>query len=656
MHHSALIRRSYYLYQLRDDFRDRRDFIRGRPNYVGGYEEWLARKASLESGTANPIEPPAGQEEMTRQWRNGGAWRRPNPVGVGRGRSANPARNSSLNANYRRDSSPNYGQYGPTGPSYAPPGEQEEARNNNRDANNSRNNWGNRGDDGGRGGNNNYDRNNVRNDRTGSDGNDGRAMGSDPRYFENEQDGVGYSSGQPWYADDDEEPPSSTRRQSNNNRNRGNSARGGQQGNQNNRGNGSRPARNRTANDDAGRAPANNRNEPHPPSRQEEETVPRSVLRHDGESQGPSQSRRRQRENRRRQNRNQNNQAPAPNAPFIEELPDEDESSDPPETPIANRVSEAEIDANDGVLMAQLHSVPGQEDVEGQEQAEDDIPTAHVTPVAEARVIPSSEIVTTILQSNELLRTYPNDHYELTGEAERVTLAILEYPEDFDFGMLDDLPMRIRITVAVSAAWHMMAIHNSVDPLHHKLFVNEIGVFLQWSVLEDMIIKDHVSRRIFRELKDSPIVVMDEFKLSPMKYAHLMLPTITVRSLNAPTVRPSTYHALFEAYAKRFYPDFWLEIVRAILSQHMTPAIFMRLAQTEGGFARWLRDESGVAVYQFNPPRINNLSRLQEQLDLVREEALDTMSRSSLPNLDYQPQNPPSSPLTGQTQGTSPSD
>jgi hypothetical protein len=100
-----LIRRRFYLYQLRDDFRDRRDFITGRPNYVGGYEEWLARKASLETGVQNPIE----QDDMTRPWRNGGAWRRSNSAGPGR--ESNPNRNNSQNNNYRRDSSPNYGQY-----------------------------------------------------------------------------------------------------------------------------------------------------------------------------------------------------------------------------------------------------------------------------------------------------------------------------------------------------------------------------------------------------------------------------------------------------------------------------------------------------------------------------------------------------------------
>jgi hypothetical protein len=180
--------------------------------------------------------------------------------------------------------------------------------------------------------------------------------------------------------------------------------------------------------------------------------------------------------------------------------------------------------------------------------------------------------------------------------------------------------------------------------------MRSLSIRLQFS--EDMIVKDHVSRRIFRELKDLPRVVMDEFQLSPMKYAHLMLPAITFRSLNAPTVRPSTYHTLFEAYVKRFYPDHWLEILRAVLSQHMTPAIFMRLAQTDGGFARWLRDESGVADYQFNPPRINNLTELQETIDLAREEALDSMSRSSLPNLDYYPQDNSPSRLVGHTQGS----
>jgi hypothetical protein len=401
----------------------------------------------------------------------------------------------------------------------------------------------------------------------------------------------------------------------------------------------------------------NNQREESQSHRQEDEVIPPSILRHDDGNQGaaPRSSRQRQRANRRRGNQgNQTNRMPPsdPNPPFIEELPDE-ESSAPPETPVANHVNESEIDPNDGALLAYLHSVSGQEtDAAQGPSVDDEIPTAQVTPMASAQTIPSDQVVTIILPSDAPQQTYPNDHYELSGEAERLTLMFLEDPEDFDFGRLDELSMRMRITVAISLAWHMMAVHNSVNPLHHEIFVNEIAIFLQWEVLEDMIVKDHVSRRIFRELKDLPRIVMDEFQLSPMKYAHLMLPAITFRSLNAPTVRPSTYHTLFEAYVNRFYPDHWPEILRAVLSQHMTPAIFMRLAQTDGGFARWLRDESGVAYYHFNPPRINNLTELQETIDLAREEALDSMSRSSLPNLDYYPQDNSPSRLVGHTQGS----
>jgi hypothetical protein len=94
MHRSTVIRRRFYLYQLRDDFRDRWDFIRGRPTYVGGYEEWLARKASLETGAENPIENPVDRDEiMPRPWRGGGARLRPPSSGAGRG--PNPNRNNN---------------------------------------------------------------------------------------------------------------------------------------------------------------------------------------------------------------------------------------------------------------------------------------------------------------------------------------------------------------------------------------------------------------------------------------------------------------------------------------------------------------------------------------------------------------------------------
>jgi hypothetical protein len=138
-----------------------------------------------------------------------------------------------------------------------------------------------------------------------------------------------------------------------------------------------------------------------------------------------------------------------PNPPFIEELPDEEWSA-PSETPVANHVNESEIDPNDGALLAYLHSVPGQENVAAQgPSVDDEIPTAHVTPMPSAQAIPSDQVVTIILPPDAPQHTYPNDHYELSGEAERPTLMFLEDPEDFDFGRLDELSMRMRITVAL---------------------------------------------------------------------------------------------------------------------------------------------------------------------------------------------------------------
>jgi hypothetical protein len=145
----------------------------------------------------------------------------------------------------------------------------------------------------------------------------------------------------------------------------------------------------------------------------------------------------------------------------------------PQETPVANHVIESEIDPNDGVLLAHLHSVLGQDTDAAQGQSvEDEIPTAQVTPMVEAQAIPSGQVVTVILPPDEPQQTYPNDYYELTGEAERLTLMFLEDPEDFDFGMSDELSMRLPITVAISLAWHMMAIHNAVNPLH-RMSVDE---------------------------------------------------------------------------------------------------------------------------------------------------------------------------------------
>ena len=40
--------RRWEQYVENTSYRDRRDYIQGRPNYIGGYEEWQARKLGIE--------------------------------------------------------------------------------------------------------------------------------------------------------------------------------------------------------------------------------------------------------------------------------------------------------------------------------------------------------------------------------------------------------------------------------------------------------------------------------------------------------------------------------------------------------------------------------------------------------------------------------
>jgi hypothetical protein len=210
-------------------------------------------------------------------------------------------------------------------------------------------------------------------------------------------------------------------------------------------------------------------------------------------------------------------------------------------------------------------------------------------------------------------------------------------PTQFRFQMLDELPMRQRLTVAISLAWHQLAIAQGIESDSHKIFVNEVAVLLGWSALEDIISKDHKAREFFRKHAEMEIVVMDETRLSPMRYASFLLPALTVRALEAPTVRAEVYHTLVEAFVKRLWPDMWEAILEVFCRVHMQPAEFRTLMQVPGALAHWIREESGLQVVEFNPPRINNLSRLQDIIDQEREESLEVLSRQSMPNVDYEP-------------------
>lgn len=82
------------MYTIGDDYRDWRDYIWGRPNYLGlgGYEEWCARKTVLERGESNPITISEDLANMVRRRRanqggpgcfegqGSGEWNGPSPT------------------------------------------------------------------------------------------------------------------------------------------------------------------------------------------------------------------------------------------------------------------------------------------------------------------------------------------------------------------------------------------------------------------------------------------------------------------------------------------------------------------------------------------------------------------------------------------------
>jgi hypothetical protein len=162
--------------------------------------------------------------------------------------------------------------------------------------------------------------------------------------------------------------------------------------------------------------------------------------------------------------------------------------------------------------------------------------------------------------------------------------------------------MRQHLTVAISLAWHQLAIAQGIEFDSHKIFVNEIVVLLGWSTLEDITTKDHKAREFFRKHAEMELLTMDETQLAPMRYASFLLPALTVRALEAPTVRAEVYHMLVEAFVKRLWPDMWEAILDAFCRVHMQPAEFRTLMQVPGTLARWIREESGLQVAEFNPP------------------------------------------------------
>jgi hypothetical protein len=343
------------------------------------------------------------------------------------------------------------------------------------------------------------------------------------------------------------------------------------------------------------------------------------------------------RRRRRRRNRSRDDPVEAPDAEDLHPV-DEEEGADPAVLR-ATRVPDEDVGNDPDVLMADVRG-PNGEDIQtmveeledGSSHGSDDGPGVQEATVSRVRdritLRQPARTSDDILEHSQLRRLYPNSTFELTAKATEIATAILQRPQAFEFRMLDDLDMRMRISVAVSVAVHLAATYNEMLPNQLQLFTNEIFIFFQWSTLSDMITKPHVARRIVREHQHSIPALMDEDLLCPMSYAPVMLTNHTRRALEAPTLSATLFHSVCEVYLKRTYPDFWEMIMDRIRALHMTSGQMLTLLKVDGALALWLWEESGIQVYLFNPPRISSLARVQDAIDQEWEEELESISRS----------------------------
>ena len=161
------------------------------------------------------------------------------------------------------------------------------------------------------------------------------------------------------------------------------------------------------------------------------------------------------------------------------------------------------------------------------------------------------------------------------------------------------------------------------------MFVDGQFSFLTIAEIEDVITKVHSARQLFTRLENENELILIERELYPTIVEKMIYNNKRLKEIRSGQFSTATFTKVLNMYLRRFYPHDVERIEQHIASSQIPSIELKQFLISPGVLADYLHEH--MEGIRFDPPRINNLSELMREVEAERSDALEEMSRVSIP-------------------------
>jgi hypothetical protein len=214
------------------------------------------------------------------------------------------------------------------------------------------------------------------------------------------------------------------------------------------------------------------------------------------------------------------------------------------------------------------------------------------------------------------MRTYESN------EAIVITQEILENPQNFTWSTLGPLSNGLKWDTAVSIAAFKTADYCGEPPNRHAIFSSGFFPTLSMSSIERIIKQDNFARSMFRKHQASI-----PFLLTPETAYPLMNPEMFTQSmlnkLQSQVICPAAALQALKSWGTRMYPFHQLQLLNTI-DTSLDTARVRPMLHTPGEYHEWAREINPEVI--FRPSYPVNIEYIQERIDARRNTHLEEQS------------------------------
>lgn len=217
-----------------------------------------------------------------------------------------------------------------------------------------------------------------------------------------------------------------------------------------------------------------------------------------------------------------------------------------------------------------------------------------------------------------------------TTESMVMIRQILDTPENFTWSQLSPLSSRDRWEVAVSVAALMASVYSGEVINTNPLFVSHIFNTCSMQEILGVITKDHLARAFCRKYKKVKPFILTPETAFPLINENIVTKQ-TLAKLRSPAICPVVALELMRNWTQRSYPYHVVALINQI-NTYVNPARVKKILFDEGEFHAWATEVVPGAI--FDPPAPRNIVHVYESIADAREAQLEQQSLQEVLELE----------------------